>query len=160
MWKVVLEMWQMCPITSLELRWSHSISFPFRLSVVLGKERRHLVSMEVWNDILLLEIHAKMKHRKQMHCHSAETNPTNYTFHPNEIPNMLTTSCVSFFWFWLQVPSLDAHIHLCCLLMMSWMFSTFNTGHKTFELVKTIQKSLFFLLSDLQKPLSTPWKFT
>jgi hypothetical protein len=42
MWKVVLEMWQMCPMTSLEL-WYHSISFTFRLSVVLGKERRHLV---------------------------------------------------------------------------------------------------------------------
>jgi len=58
MWKVVLGMWQMCPMTSLELWWHHSISFPFRLSVVLGKERCHLVlnvvSMEVWNDVLLL----------------------------------------------------------------------------------------------------------
>lgn len=35
-----------------------------------------------------------MKHREQVHCHSAETNPTNYTFHPNEIHNMLTTSWI------------------------------------------------------------------
>jgi hypothetical protein len=45
-------------MTSLELWRYHSISFPFRLSVVLRKGRRHLVlnvvSMDVWYDILLL----------------------------------------------------------------------------------------------------------
>jgi hypothetical protein len=35
------------------------------------------------------------------------------------------------------------------------VFGTFNTGHTTFELRKTIQKSVFFPLYALQKLLLT-----